>query len=521
MSQISPSTYQRLVTHLRKSSKKITVVEQCCGGLISASLMSIPGSSAVYPGGTVAYNTRQSKKLLMNDGALHHKLLHPPPPHSSDGARAADEYVLSKREWTRNVALHYCREMDVDYAVAEGGAAGPTFRYEGMSGGFVAVAVAGKDDGGEVTVLKEEVVRSGSADREWNMRYFAGEAGRIVCEAVGALEEKEKEVVMGDGDSVSVVGGWLDRATKLRGDEGALKEMEKCDDAKTVVLRGQADALFSSTTSLGLLPLSALPTSFPKTFLGRDPITKSPFFSVTIGNDTTLDEIPPHFEFRNSRANAPLLPPHENEILLSASAFSNFRNAHSHCPKCGNPLSAGDAANTTLTCSACQSKLFPRLDPSIIVLVTTPCQSKALLTRPYRRPPRYHTAIAGFVEPGETIEAAVCRETHEETGVAVDMSSVRYVGSQSWPFPQSLMLGFRATATDEVINVDEDELAGAAWFKKAVVERSGAVVDLERRSVLDEEVARKVLEREEGLDLLIPPQGVLARRLIDDWLQQR
>jgi NAD+ diphosphatase len=331
--------------------------------------------------------------------------------------------------------------------------------------------------------------------------------------------EEEKEAGGEDADGGG--GPWLDRATKLRDNEGALKELENHNAAKTVVLRGRADALFSSTTSLGFLPSSAIPTSLPKTFLGRDPMTKSPFFSVTIANDTTLDEIPPDYAFRNSRANAPLLPPHENEILLTAAAFSNFRASHSYCPRCGNPLSAGDAANTTLACAACQSKLFPRLDPSIIVLVTSPCQSKALLTRPYRRPPRYHTAIAGFVEPGETIEAAVCRETLEETGVTVDVSSVRYVGSQSWPFPQSLMLGFRATATGMAIDVDEDELAGAAWFEKAVVERSGAVVDLERRSVLDEEVARKVLEREEDLDVLIPPQGVLARRLIDDWLQQR
>jgi NAD+ diphosphatase len=114
------------------------------------------------------------------------------------------------------------------------------------------------------------------------------------------------------------------------------------------------------------------------------------------------------------------------------------------------------------TNDACGRHHFPRIDPAIIVLVTS--GERCLLGRKPEWPPKRYSTLAGFVEPGESLEAAVVREVREETSVEVE--SIHYFASQPWPFPSSLMLGFRAEAASDGIDVGEDELEDARWFTR-------------------------------------------------------
>ena len=126
-----------------------------------------------------------------------------------------------------------------------------------------------------------------------------------------------------------------------------------------------------------------------------------------------------------------------------------------------------------------------------------------------------HTVLAGFVEAGETFEAAVARETWEETGILLDVGSIRYEGSQPWPFPQSCMIGFSATAdAEQPLAIDETELLNAAWFDREQVMAASEV----KGATMQHKVAEEILQRDPNLSLLIPPKGVIARKLIDGWL---
>lgn len=162
-----------------------------------------------------------------------------------------------------------------------------------------------------------------------------------------------------------------------------------------------------------------------------------------------------------------------------------------------------------------------RQDPSIIVLVTNPDSTHALLARSPRHPSYLYTAIAGFVEAGETFESATYREVHEEVGVNIDRSSIRYIASQPWPFPRSCMIGMRASTIDSLssIHIDPNEIVDAQWFEKETVYQAardcdslGAVLE---RSVVE----NKQKSGEWNGELLVPSKGVLARTLVDSWLE--
>jgi NAD+ diphosphatase len=150
-------------------------------------------------------------------------------------------------------------------------------------------------------------------------------------------------------------------------------------------------------------------------------------------------------------------------------------------------------------------------------LVTNRDGDKALLARSPRHPPKVHTALAGFVEAGETFEQAVIREVMEETGTRVKYDSIQYVSSQPWPFPRSCMIGFVAHATDDTtpLVIDRNELVSAGWFDREQVRAASKIPG----AVMNHDIAVTALEENPSLDLLIPPRGVLARSLIDHWLE--
>lgn len=157
-----------------------------------------------------------------------------------------------------------------------------------------------------------------------------------------------------------------------------------------------------------------------------------------------------------------LLGPEDAAFAVHAIGLAEWHHAVRNCPRCGAPLRAAESGHV-LVCSACGRQQFPRTDPAVIMLVTDD-EGRALLGRQPSWPEGRWSTLAGFVEPGESIEQAVRREVREETGVGV--GAVSYFGSQPWPLPASLMLGFVGHADSTDIRVDDDEIEDARWFTR-------------------------------------------------------
>jgi NAD+ diphosphatase len=200
-------------------------------------------------------------------------------------------------------------------------------------------------------------------------------------------------------------------------------------------------------------------------------------------------EPPPGARFEELRPLAPVLGAEEAGLLAYARALSIWRARHRYCGVCGAPTVATHAGHCLrCTNSACAHEFFPRIDPAIIVLVSD--GERALLGRQASWPARRYSTIAGFVEPGESLEDAVAREVAEETGVSV--SEIRYHSSQPWPFPSSVMIGFRAHAAAGAAVRLGGELEDARWFTRAQLTSGEA---------------------------LAPPSQSISWRLIESWLK--
>ena len=181
-------------------------------------------------------------------------------------------------------------------------------------------------------------------------------------------------------------------------------------------------------------------------------------------------------------------------LLAYARAMATWHRRHRFCGQCGAATESRNAGHLRV-CTSCGAEHFPRTDPAVIMLVHTEAGDggACLLGRQASWPPGMFSALAGFVEPGESLESAVAREVREEMGIAVD--SVEYHSSQPWPFPTSIMLGFYATSPGGDVRVDADELEQAVWATRSELEYA-----LRAREVR------------------LPPPFSIARRLIDDWL---
>jgi len=194
----------------------------------------------------------------------------------------------------------------------------------------------------------------------------------------------------------------------------------------------------------------------------------------------------PFERFAELRPLASELPPADAGLMAYARALHLWHAGHRYCGACGAPT-ASERAGHMRRCTACGRQSFPRLDPAIIVLVHD--GERALLGRQASWQPNRYSTIAGFVEPGESLEDAVRREVAEETGVAAH--AIAYHSSQPWPFPASLMLGFVARAEATPPELRDGELEDARWFTREQI-RSGSVQ--------------------------LPPRESISRRLIEHWL---
>jgi len=268
-------------------------------------------------------------------------------------------------------------------------------------------------------------------------------------------------------------------------------------------------------------------------------------------NDTPTILTAPDIESSSVRTYGDVMPSRTHAALLSAAnGLLSFHRSHRFCSRCGSPTSSIKAgAARKCTDADCRTSVYPRIDAAVIMLVTSPCDDYALLGRKRSWPPGRYSTLAGFMEVGETLEECVARETYEESGVRVDGSSIRFVASQPWPFPRSLMVGFHGRAlpssTSSVaepvdddddddesnnrkegnddgsstsekiaglpkITVDPAELEDAQWFRKDYVKQYGLVRGKGSSAL---EFVPDEMERE----FHVPGPASLARLLIAKW----
>lgn len=198
-------------------------------------------------------------------------------------------------------------------------------------------------------------------------------------------------------------------------------------------------------------------------------------------------------------------PMDDAALMAYARGMMTWHRRQRFCGSCGAPTRGAQGGHVRLcTDPSCGVQAFPRTDPAVIMLVERPAQdgepARCLLARHARLPRGAHSTLAGFVEPGESLEEAVAREVMEETSVRVD--GVSYRGSQPWPFPASLMVGFRARASSTAIRVDAEELEDACWFTAAELAGFGEWDD-------------------DGAEYRLPRRDSIARALVNDWVEEQ
>jgi NAD+ diphosphatase len=194
--------------------------------------------------------------------------------------------------------------------------------------------------------------------------------------------------------------------------------------------------------------------------------------------------------WRTLREVGALLSDRDAGLFVTVQGLANWHASHTHCPLCG-AMTEPDQAGWIRRCTQDRSEHYPRTDPAVIMAVTD-AADRLLLARSPHWPQGRLSVLAGFVEPGESLEAAVAREVFEEVGLIV--AQVRYLGNQPWPFPSSLMVGFTARAADVTLHLDQEEIAQAVWVSR-------------------EDLREMVLAGTFGLS----PTVSIARRMIERW----
>jgi NAD+ diphosphatase len=317
------------------------------------------------------------------------------------------------------------------------------------------------------------------------------------------------------GGPISFAGARLDRAGERRRDEAWLRAQREHPAARAVVVGDDGVRVTrGDPPRVALVPLGdagghgvpaadARGVGSPATdarglgageplLLGLD--ETGPVFAVDAdpGSGALIGAHGETGDTLGLRSAAALLPPADGGLAAFAAALVNWHRRHPHCARCGAATDVA-AGGMTRRCPACGAEHFPRTDPVVIMLVTDG-DERVLLGRQPAWPPGRYSALAGFVEPGETLEEAVVREVREEARVEVGPPA--YVASQPWPFPASLMLGFMAPWLSGEPDHTHDELDDARWFGRAELAAAAAGES----------------------PYHLPPPYAIARRLIACWL---
>jgi len=310
----------------------------------------------------------------------------------------------------------------------------------------------------------------------------------------------------------------VDRADHLRKDDNALQALWDRDDAQIVPVWQGKSLVSSAEANTPMQALFLTPNNAPKegqrVFLGL--YEDRPYFALDVSDvaegdtpalvstATDASNKPYAAEFADLRFAGPQLSADEGAILAYARGLIFWNSNTNFCTRCGGVMHSQNGGHVRrCTNEACAYLAFPRTDPAVIMLVTyTPDNGDTplcLLGRSPNFPEGVYSTLAGFVEPGESLESAVQREVLEE--VSVQTTDVRYVASQPWPFPRSIMLGFEAIATTTDISCDPDEIADAQWFTREQLLTFGNWGD-------------------EAQGNKLPRPDSIARVLIDRWISE-
>lgn len=287
----------------------------------------------------------------------------------------------------------------------------------------------------------------------------------------------------------------IDRSAHLRKDREAIDRAWKDSSTRVVpVHRGSAPTI--GDVELRYFSTSEIDEALPVAFLGCE--SGVWYFCAFVEQDFVEQHDPE--SWRNLRIVGASLNARDAGLLVAGVALANWHGTHTRCPRCGEHTSVTDAG-WTRTCPSDNSVHFPRTDPAVIMLITDH-EDRVLLARQVHWQDGWLSILAGFVEAGESAEVAVVRETAEESGVEVDPQSIQYWGSQPWPFPNSLMLGYQARvsthySSEKLVDlfVDGNEIVHAQWFSR-----------------------KELVEASVKGEVHLPPPVSIAHRLIVNWL---
>lgn len=268
----------------------------------------------------------------------------------------------------------------------------------------------------------------------------------------------------------------IDRAHHLRSAPAELARRWNNPSTRVLVMWGGKHLTTPSGTPYSLSPSDIGPDPEQSIFLGDG--DSGSWFAHDWGTaEDEPSQTPADAVWRDLRENGPGLGGRDASLHVYARGLILWHRRTAYCSVCGSAVSMAEGGHVRRCHSAdCGVSHFPRTDPAVIMLVTDG-KDRVLLGRQASWPPGAVSTLAGFVEPGETLEQAVAREVFEEAGIVI--SHARYSASQPWPFPGSLMLGFEAVASSEEITIDPKELESARWFHRDEIKtfRDGWLAD--------------------------------------------
>lgn len=309
-------------------------------------------------------------------------------------------------------------------------------------------------------------------------------------------EQAAKSGFMTTSNDIPLAARPIDRAAEHRTDPNWLDAAIARDDVLVFLMQGGAPLMEMDSKSLVWLgpEVLKLDGKGERIFLGVD-TAGAAVFAYDMVEGFTLDGslIEGLGEFGDMRAAAAMLPHMQSNLASTARSILEWHNSHRFCSKCG-AQSEIEEAGWKRVCPACSAEHFPRTDPVAIMLAVK--DGKCLLGRQASWPAGFWSSLAGFVEPGETVEQAAARELEEEAGIKADPANAEYLFCQPWPFPSSLMIGIIIEADTTDISVEQDELEAARWITR--------------------EEARQVLAGTHP-DIYAPPPMAVAHHILKEW----